>query len=79
MAPIVKDGKWYTAQYRDYLEKELTLVRGKVTELEGQNVNLEEKNLDIKGRLSELEGQNVILEEKNKDLQVICVSFYMIG
>nr|CAH0107290.1 unnamed protein product [Daphnia galeata] len=46
MAPLIKDGKLYTAA--QYLEKEVTLLRGKVSELEVQNVILEEKSIDLK-------------------------------
>jgi hypothetical protein len=46
MAPLIKDGKRYTAA--QYLEKEITLLRGKVSELEVQNIILEEKSIDLK-------------------------------
>ena len=48
MAPLIKDGKRYTAA--QYLEKEITLLRGKVSELEVQNIILEEKSIDLKNR-----------------------------
>ena len=46
MAPIVKDGKRYTAaQYHDYLEKEITLLRGSIAVLENRNAVLEKKTM----------------------------------
>jgi hypothetical protein len=80
MAPIVKDGKRYTAvQYRDYLEKKITLLRGSIAVLEDRNAILEKKNHDLNASVIKLQGQTVLLEERNLDAQVIWVIFNIMG
>jgi hypothetical protein len=80
MAPILRDGKRYTAaQYRDYLESEITLLRGSIAVLENRNGILEKKNHDLNASLIELQGQTVLWEERNLESQVIWVLFNIIG